>query len=232
MDEGILISPLFYYRKLCSTVLAIKLGGTFVGHKLSEISENSRFILHIYNDSHSLDLYGIIKKHLKENIALISIQYEHRLTFENVHVDVEYTGENSIPIMWRNAKVVNYKSDYIVQAPTDGVKHNRRGCFRVAVALVAQMRMGGNGARHVMVRDISLTGFAIADRKKELGLVKGTPLSIAFEDLGCEINLSGKLVRIEEREDMIIYGFEIINLCRDLSNYLNLKQRRNRTKDE
>lgn len=221
--------PLYFFTK---TYITFKIWGYSVGHILSEINEEERFILHISNEGHSLDLYGIVKKHLKENIALVSILYDQRLTFENVHVDLEATGEESIPIMWRNVKIVSYKGDYILQAPTDGVKHNRRGCFRVAVAMVAQMRMGSNGAKHVMVRDISLTGFALADRKKELELTKGVVLSIAFQDLGFDINLTGKVVRIEEREDMIIYGFETINLCRDLSNYLNLKQRRNRTKGE
>lgn len=202
-----------------------------MGHLLSEITEGERFVLHISNDGHSLDLYGTIKKHLKENIALINILHDQHLAFENVHIDIEGMGEEHIPIMWRNVKIVSYKSDYIMQAPSDGVKHNRRGCFRVAVAIVAQMKMGGNGARHVMVRDISLSGFALADRKKELELSKGTLLSIYFEDMGCTIDLTGKLVRIEEREDMIIYGFQTVNLCRDLSNYLNLKQRRNRTKE-
>ena len=97
--------------------------------------------------------------------------------------------------------------------------------------MVAQMKMSGNGAKHVLVKDISLSGFAIADRKKELELSKGTLLSIYFEDAGCVIDLTGKLVRIEEREDMIIYGFQTINLCHDLSNYLNIKQRRNRNKE-
>lgn len=202
-----------------------------MGHLLSEITEGERFVLHISNEGSSLDLYGIIKKHLKDNIALISILHNQRLTFENVHVDAEAMGEENIPIMWRNVKIVNYKDDYILQAPADGVKHNRRGCFRVTIAMIAQMRMGGNGARHVMVRDISLSGFAIADRKKELELSQGSLLSIYFEDLGCVIDLTGKLVRIEEREDMIIYGFQTINLCHDLSNYLNQKQRRNRTKE-
>ena len=201
-----------------------------MGHLLSEIAEGERFVLHISNDAHSLDLYGIVKRHLKENITLVSILYNQPLVFENVHVDMEAMGEEAIPIMWRNVKIVSYKGDYVLQAPTDGVKHNRRGCFRVAVAMVAQMRMGGNGAQHVMVKDISLTGFAIADRKKELELSKGTILSIFFEDLGCSIDLTGKLVRIEEREDMTIYGFQNINLCHDLSAYLNMKQRKNRTK--
>ncbi len=202
-----------------------------MGHLLSEVSEGERFVLHISNEGSSLDLYGIIKKHLKENIALISILHNQRLAFENVHVDVEALGEDNIPIMWRNVKIVSYKTDYILQAPTDGAKHNRRGCFRVAIAMIAQMRMGGNGAKYVMIRDISLSGFAIADRKKELELSMGTLLSIYFEDLGYVIDLTGKLVRVEEREDMNIYGFQTVNLCRDLSNYLNLKQRRNRTKE-
>ncbi len=202
-----------------------------MGHLLAEITEGERFVLHISNEGHSLDLYGIIKKHLKENIALITILHEQRLAFENVHVDAEGMGEESIPIMWRNVKIVSYKGDYIMQAPSDGVKHNRRGCFRVPIAMVAQMKSGVNGAKHVLVKDISLSGFAIADRKKELELSKGTLLSIYFEDAGCVIDLTGKLVRIEEREDMIIYGFQTINLCRDLSNYLNIKQRRNRTKE-
>lgn len=201
-----------------------------MGHLLAEITEGERFVLHISNEGHSLDLYGIIKKHLKENIALITILHEQRLAFENVHVDAEGMGEESIPIMWRNVKIVSYKGDYIMQAPSDGVKHNRRGCFRVPIAMVAQMKSGGNGAKHVLVKDISLSGFSIADRKKELELSKGNILSIFFEDAGCVIDLTGKLVRIEEREDMMIYGFQTINLCRDLSNYLNIKQRRNRTK--
>lgn len=202
-----------------------------MGHLLAEITEGERFVLHISNEGHSLDLYGIIKKHLKENIALITILHEQRLAFENVHVDAEGMGEESIPIMWRNVKIVSYKGDYIMQAPSDGVKHNRRGCFRVPIAMVAQMKSGGNGAKHVLVKDISLSGFSIADRKKELELSKGNILSIFFEDAGCVIDLTGKLVRIEEREDMMIYGFQTINLCRDLSNYLNIKQRRNRTKE-
>ena len=167
-----------------------------MGHLLAEITEGERFVLHISNEGHSLDLYGIIKKHLKENIALITILHEQRLAFENVHVDAEGKGEESIPIMWRNVKIVSYKGDYIMQAPSDGVKHNRRGCFRVPIAMVAQMKSGGNGAKHVLVKDISLSGFSIADRKKELELSKGNILSIFFEDAGCVIDLTGKLVRI------------------------------------
>ena len=67
-----------------------------MGHLLAEITEGERFVLHISNEGHSLDLYGIIKKHLKENIALITILHEQRLAFENVHVDAEAMGEENI----------------------------------------------------------------------------------------------------------------------------------------
>lgn len=40
--------------------------------------------------------------------------------------------------------------------------------------------------------------------------------------------MDGRVVRIEEREDMIIYGMAICNMCKDLSAYVNNKQRRNR----
>jgi len=37
--------------------------------------------------------------------------------------------------------------------------------------------------------------------------------------------LVGKVVRIEKRDDMIVYGMVIINICNDLSTYINIKQR-------
>ena len=79
-----------------------------------------------------------------------------------------------------------------------------------------------------MVRDLSLTGFSISDRKKELALDIGSELSVSFEDLGHVLNLTGRVVRIEEQEDVNIYGFEICNLCKDLSSYLSVKQRQKR----
>lgn len=47
-----------------------------------------------------------------------------------------------------------------------------------------------------------------------------------FEDIGHILDLAGRVVRVEEREDMTIYGLEICNLCKDLSSYVNIKQRR------
>lgn len=132
--------------------------------------------------------------------------------------------------MWYSVKVVNYKDDdYAMQVFSDGTKHNRRGSFRVGVSSPAKVRNAAPGTpREVMVRDVSLTGFSVSDRKKELSLNSGDMLSIYWEDFGHILDLTGRVVRIETQEDVVIYGFEICNVCKDLSSYINKKQRQKR----
>lgn len=198
------------------------------GVKLSEIEEGSQITLLVRNKDNRMEINGSVIRHVRENIALISLDYDttQRLIFEGVKIDMEYCHENEVPYIWRNAKVVNYKHDYILQVFSDGVKYNRRDSFRVGVSVMAEYRKGGR-TQQVLIRDISNSGFAISDRKKELGLSKGDEVFVKFEDIGHYLDLAGRVVRIEEREDMTIYGFEICNLCKDLSSYVNIKQRRN-----
>ena len=116
-----------------------------------------------------------------------------------------------------------------MQVFSDGTKHNRRGSFRVGVSSPAKVRNAAPGTpREVMVRDVSLTGFSISDRKKELSLNAGDMLSVFWEDFGHILDLTGRVVRIETQEDVIIYGFEICNVCKDLPSYINKKQRQKR----
>ena len=201
-----------------------------MGVKFSEIEEQQRIILHIHSEDKQLDLDAIIQKHIKDNLAAISINYSgtQQLVFDNVKIDVEYSPDNDIPYIWHNAKVVNYKGNYVMQLTSDGVRNNRRNSFRVSVSKMAWFKMTGRDTQQVMIKDISLSGFSISDRKRELGLTIGDQLSISFEDWGHKIDLDGRVVRIEEREDMIIYGMAICNMCKDLSEYVNNKQRRNR----
>lgn len=201
-----------------------------MGFRLAEIEEGSQITLRISNKDNHMELHAIVKKQLKDNIALITLDYSgtQRLVFENVQIDLEYCDEDGTPFIWHNVKIVSFKTDYVIQVAGDGTKYNRRGCFRVAVATTAIMRMTGRGVERVMIRDISLTGFSIADRTMELGLAVGDQLSVSLEDLGHNLDLTGRVVRIEEREDLIIYGLEIRNLCKDLSSYVNVKQRHNK----
>lgn len=201
-----------------------------MGVKLSELDEGSLIVLQVSNKDDSIPINAIIKKHVKENIAFILLadEQQQRLNFEGVQVDLEYCEDGVVPIIWHNVKVVNYKNGYVMQVSCDGQRHNRRNFFRVGISTPAKILSTTNGSRQVMVRDLSLSGFSVADRKKELSLDIGDELSIYFEDLGHSLSLIGRVVRIEEHEDFTIYGLELCNLCKDLSSYLNLKQRQKR----
>ena len=79
-----------------------------------------------------------------------------------------------------------------------------------------------------MIRDVSLTGFSVSDRKGELSLNAGDTLSVFWEDFGHILDLTGRVVRTEEQEGVKIYGFELCNVCKDLPSYINKKQRQKR----
>lgn len=144
-----------------------------MGVKLFELEEGSQITLHIRNKDSNMQIGANIIKHVKENVALISLEYDttRRLIFENVQIDVEYCQDNDLPIVWNNVKIVNYKTDYIMQVFSEGTRKNRRDCFRVGVSVLAQLRMMGRGAMQVMIRDISMSGFSISDRKKNWDFV-------------------------------------------------------------
>ena len=207
--------------------MLLYLGGTVVGIKLTEIEENTRIIFHIYHGEQQMDLGGVLKKHLENNIALISLDYtgSQTLVFENVVIDMEYPQKDGIPLLWSNVKIVSYKNSYIMQATIDGARNNRRSSFRLSVGKKAWFTMHGRDPQYVMLKDISVSGFSISDRKRELNLKKGNMLTVTFEDAGYRLELAGRVVRIEERDDMVVYGMSITNICNDLSAYINVKQR-------
>lgn len=198
-----------------------------MGMKLSEIEAGSKIKLLISSGSNHMEMEAIVLKHLQENIALLNLCYEsdRTLNFNNVKIEVEYTMEDGTPYIWRTAQVTGFQTKYVLQVKNDGVRYNRRDCFRVGVSTSGKIKILGKGEKTIMIRDISLSGFSITDRKMDLNLNIGNEASVHFEDLGHIINLTGVVVRIEKHEDMVIYGFEIKNLCKDLSSYVNTKQR-------
>ena len=201
-----------------------------MGHKFTEVGEDSPIVLSIrLNDKH-MELGAVVKKHLGKNLTLITLNYGggKRLVFDNVQIDVLYCASDSIPILWHNAKVINHKDNYLLQITADGTRSNRRNSFRVSVATLGWMNQVGKPPKQVMIKDVSMTGFAITDRKKELKLEKGDRIAVSFDDLIFSLKLDGKLVRIEEHDDYVVYGFVILNICNDLSSYINQKQRKSR----
>ena len=198
--------------------------------KFTDIKENSPIVLNIYANNKHMDLGAVVQKHLGQNLSLITLNYSggKRLTFNNVQIDVLYCPEDAVPVIWHKAKIITHKDAYLLQVITDGAKSNRRNSFRVGVATMGWLNVATQKPRQVMVKDVSMTGFAITDRKKELNLEMGTRLSLSFDDITYQLHLDGKVVRIEEHEGYIIYGMVILNVCNDLPLYISAKQRKNR----
>ena len=200
--------------------------------KLSELGEGSKLALRIIAKDQKMQLNAVLKKHIRDDIALITLMCDtsRKLSFDNVRTDMEYCPEGEVPLIWYSVKVVNYKDeDYAVQVFSEGTKHNRRGSFRVGVSSPARVKNATPGTpREVMIRDVSLTGFSISDRKGELSLKSGDTISVFLEDFGHILDLTGHVVRTEEQEGVKIYGLEICNVCKDLPSYINKKQRQKR----
>lgn len=220
-----------YFHAIIQVITTI-LGRLTVKQEFSEIEVGSRILLNLSNGNKSMEMGASITKHLKDNIALITLDTGNGqiLKFDNISITVIYTNKDGIPYIWMNSTIVYYQGQYLLQVKADGGRrHNRRNSFRVGVSHYAKLRVAGRGEQEVVVRDVSLTGFSITDRKKELNLTQGTHALLRYEDVGHELELEGNVVRIEETEDYIIYGFVITKSSRDLSSYVNLKQRQKRT---
>lgn len=199
-----------------------------MAYQFSEIEPNTRIVLHAYSGDKHVDLNAVVLSHLSSKLTEIAIDYppEKRLVFDTVQVDVVVTKDNEIPLIWKDAKVINHSSGYVLQVTTSGIKKNRRNSFRISIAEYGTLVTIGQQPKQVLIKDLSISGFAITDNHKELDLSVGNRVSVSFEDLEYYLNLEGQVVRRQEFENYTIYGFKIINLCKDLSSYIYTKQRK------
>lgn len=201
-----------------------------MAYNFQDIEVNSPIILNIYLGDKHMELGAVVQKHLAQKLTLITLDYtgEKRLNFDNVQIDVQHQSGDKVPILWHSARILFYKNSYLLQVLTPGVRSNRRNSYRIPVGILCWLNMDGKKPMQTIIKDVSMTGFAVTDRKKELHLTSGDRASITFEDITFKIHLEGKVVRIEKHDDYIVYGFIIINICNDLTTYINMKQRRNR----
>jgi len=199
--------------------------------KLTEVGEGQKITLRVSNESNSMRLNAVIIRHVKDIYTIIDIvDWEgSKLVFDNVRVDVEYVEGNGVPTIWNNVKIANYNDDHVLQVISPGSKSNRRNAFRVSVAKAGRIYTDKQTLM-TTIKDVSLSGFSVVDKKDELILEKNDAVRISFEDLGYKFELSGRLNRIEKREKMIIYGFKINSLSKDLPEYIMNKQKYNRSK--
>lgn len=196
--------------------------------EFTNIDTESQIILCIHSDKTKTDfrIEAKIVKYLDKTTAVIQLLGKDNfpLSFEAVRINLEYKMKNSAPFFWNHAKLIRYKGSYILRVPlSKGVKINRRSSYRVPIGVFS--RTNHAALPSAIVRDISHSGFALSSSKKEGSLDIGDVLSASFSDQGFNIQLTGRLVRTEERDGLYIYGFYFTAPCPDLDQYIALKQR-------
>lgn len=197
--------------------------------EFNEIEVGSRILLTLNDGSKDTEMGATIARHLKDNIALITLDNNNGQTikFENVTINTIYTTPDGIPYIWMNSTIVYYQGQYLLQVKTNsGERHLCHNNFRVGVAHNARLCIVGHSETEVVLHDISLTGFSIIDSTKALDLTEGTHVLLRYEDIGYKLELEGNLVRIEKNDESIIFSFIITKANRELSSYVNLKQKR------
>lgn len=191
----------------------------------SEIRDGSPIILILHTGSVHTKMHGHIINLIREDIATISLDtsVSQVLKFDHMDIDVIYLSDDGYPFVWKKAKIVYFKNNYVLQIKGDGTRYNRRITYRVSISRSAQLRTAEDEEYKVIVKDVSLNGFSIADKKSELKLSMEDGVTIYFEDLSHVIDLYGEVVRMEKRDEYIIYGFVIRRSCRDLPSYITTK---------
>lgn len=194
-------------------------------YSFSNIKDGSPIIIVMHNDSVHTRLNGNIINLIREDIATISLDTptSHILKFDHVDLEFIYVAEDGVPFIWKKAKIVYFKNNYVLQIKGDGTKYNRRMTYRVNISQSAQLRTADEQVHDVIVKDVSLTGFSVFDKKDILHLSMRDGVTIYFEDINHTIDLYGTVIRLEEKEEGIIYGFTIRRSCHDLPSYITTK---------
>lgn len=191
----------------------------------SEIRDGSPIILLLHNGSVHMKMHGNIINLIREDIATISLDtsVSQILKFDHMDIEVIYISDDGYPYVWKKSKIVYFKNNYVLQIKGEGARYNRRLTYRVNISRSALLRTADDREYKVTVKDVSLNGFSVADKKNELGLSLEDGASIYFEDISHVIDLYGTVMRMEQRDDYIIYGFMIRRSCRDLPSYITTK---------
>ena len=161
-------------------------------YSFSNIPEGSPIVLMIHNESVHMKMNANIIHLIREDIATISLDTSVTkiLKFDHMDIEVMYTTEDGVPFEWKKAKIVYFKNNYVLQVNGDGTRYNRRCSYRVQIGRIATLRTETQEYQ-IIVKDVSLTGFSIADKKNELSLMIDSGAALYFEDINHTIDLYG-----------------------------------------
>ena len=191
----------------------------------SDIKDGSPIIILMHNGSVHSKMNRHIINLIRDDIATISLDTptSHILKFDHMELDFIYIAEDGTPFLWKKAKIVYFKNNYVLQIKGDGTKYNRRVSYRVTLSMPAELRKMDDSIHSILVKDVSLTGFSIVDKKNTLGLSLDEGATLTFHDMNYTIDLYGTLIRVENKEDSVVYAFTIQRSCRDLPSYITNK---------
>ena len=84
--------------------------------EFTEIEIGSRILLNLSSGNKNMEMGATIAKHLKSNIALITLDNSsgQTLKFDNVVINVVYTNAEGIPYIWMNSTIVIYQGQYLL----------------------------------------------------------------------------------------------------------------------
>lgn len=191
----------------------------------SDIEDGSPIILMLHNSSVHMKLDATIINLIRDDIAIITLETSMTqiLRFDNIDLNVVYISDEGIPYIWKKAKIVYFKNNYILEVKGEGNRYNRRYTYRVNINRTAQIRTSDDLEYLITVKDLCLNGFSLSDKKNELHLSIDDGVSLYFEDINHVIDLYGTVMRIEKKDDYYIYGLKIRRSCRDLPSYITTK---------
>ena len=191
----------------------------------SDIRDGSPIIIMMHHGNVHSKLDGNIINLIRDDIATISLDTPttHILKFDHMELEFIYVAEDGSQYIWKKAKIVYFKNNYVLQVKGDGTKYNRRMTYRVNISQTAEIRLADDSIHRTMVKDVSLTGFSIMDKRNTLNLKLEDGVTIFFEDINHKLDLYGVVIRIEEKDGSTIYGFSIRRSCRDLPSYITTK---------
>lgn len=200
-------------------------GWYIMKYNFSDIEDGSAILLMLHSGSVHMKLDATIINLIREDIAIITLEtpVTQVLKFDNINLNVVYISDEGTPYIWKNAKIVYFKNNYILEIKGEGSRYNRRYTYRVDVGCMARVRSMDDLEYQIIVKDVSINGFSLADKKNELHLSIDDGVSVYFEDINHIIDLYGTVMRIEKKDDYFIYGLKIRRSCKDLPSYVTSK---------
>lgn len=203
--------------------------------KLYDVGENERIQIIAKNQRGSIEYVSTVSI-CKQNLLFVEpiVCGNQIVNFDTGKVinSVVYTGEDGKPLIWEGCVVKNmvYKNKkyHVLYSDKEGRKLNRRDTYRQFIGAKGLLQNDQTReTKEVIVKDISLSGISFVS-DKELQLSDMQFFHLNFEDKDCrvKVQLSGKLVR-EENVDEVrkVFGGVIKKCNMDLNSYIATKQK-------